>query len=287
MQEVDADEPRSSVVCLLIRTYNPTGFGPCGFDSHPRHHLVPIARNESPEVELHRDLIPDHAPFRIDIDALWGRASSTDLGDFTLPHPTPDDVILHVCVHTAFNHEFMLGLRGACDVDAMVARFGSRIDWDRLVETANAEARSGYVYAAWRLTQELLQTPIPDQVLRSLLREPEDELIAAEAVAFVLSTADPIPATMGAVREAGTVASKLGAHWRDIFPSADDLRRIYSIDPGSPRVALYYAARPFDLLLRRGGQVLALVAGSPRAAPVAEKDHRRRRIRKWARHERE
>jgi putative nucleotidyltransferase-like protein len=247
------------------------------------YHLPSMVRDGSSEVELHRDLVPDHASFQVDIEQIWARATSTRSGGMELPHPAPDDVLLHICIHTAFNHEFMLGLRGACDIDALVEKFGSRLDWTRFVDTANGSGCSRYVFAALSMANQLLNTAVPPEVMGSLLHDAADDAIAAEIAVFVMNSAEAVPVTVIAVREAGTGFAKLRALWRGVFPPPDVLRRIYSIDQSTLRLLLYYAVRPLDLVLRRGRQVFGLVAGSGHERSMVTKELRRQRIRTWAR----
>ena len=132
------------------------------------HHLRPVSRAGSVNVEVHHDLAPERAPFEHDIVGLWDRSTRTRVGDVDLPHLAPDDLLLHVCTHAAYNDEFRLGLPAVCDVDVVVRRLGHKLDWARLIQTANSDGRSGFVYATLRLSRELLETPISEDVLASL-----------------------------------------------------------------------------------------------------------------------
>ncbi len=97
----------------------------------------------------------------------------------------------------------------------------------------------------------------------------------------MLSTADELPVTLQSMGEATTAGAKLKTLWWGLFPPPETLRRIHRLRPGTKLQFLYYVARPLDLLLRRGRQVLGLVIGSPRLRPALEKERRRRMIRAW------
>ena len=247
------------------------------------HHLRPVSRTGSVDVEVHHDLAPAWAPFEHDIVGLWDRSTRTRVGDLDLRHLAPDDLLLHLCTHAAYNDEFRLGLSAVCDVDAVVHRLGPKLDWARLIQTANSDGRSRFVYTTLHLSRELLNTPIPEDVLASLHHDKGDDKVATEAVGYVLSTTDKIPVTFESMREATTLGSKLKALWRGIFPPPNTLRRIYHLEPGTKLQYLYYLVRPLDLLLRRGPQILGLVVGSSRSRSALEKERRRLVIRAWAR----
>ena len=234
-------------------------------------------------IKVHHDLTPVGAPFVYDAVGLWARSTHTQVGDLDLPHPAADDLLLHVCTHAAYNDEFRLGLAAACDIDAVVHKLGHELDWDRLVQTANSDGRARFVYAALRLAQRLLETPIPAQVFASLDHDEADDEVVEDVVVYVLNTADTLPTTLTYMGEAATVGAKLRRLGRGIFPPPETLRRIYGLQLGTRLHFLYYLVRPFDLLLRRGREVLGFLTGSPRSKPALEKERRRRVIGAWVR----
>ena len=247
------------------------------------HHLRPVSRVGSVTIEVHHDLVPEGAPFVHDIVGLWDRSTRTRVGDLDLPHLAPDDLLLHVCTHAAYNDEFRLGLAAACDIDAVVHRLGHQLDWDRLIQTANSDGRSHFVYAALRLAQVLLETPISENVVASLDHDQADDEVLEAVVVYVLSTADTLPTTVRSMGEVTTVGAKLRELWRGLFPPPETLRRIYGLRPGNKVQFLYYVARPLDLLLRQGRHLLGLLIRSPGSKPAREKERRRRMILAWAR----
>ena len=247
------------------------------------HHLRPVSRTGSVDVEVHHDLAPEWAPFEHDIVALWDRSTHTRVGDLDLRHLAPDDLLLHVCTHAAYNDEFRLGQAAACDIDAVVHRLGHQLDWDRLIQTANSDGRSRFAYVALRLAQVLLETPIPKNVVASLDHDQADDEVLEEVVDYVLSTAETLPTTLRSMGDVRTVGAKLKELWRGLFPPPATLQRIYRLRPGTKLQFLYYVARPLDLLLRQGRHILGLLTRSPHSKPAREKERRRRVIRAWAR----
>lgn len=250
-------------------------------DYSEHHHLRPLSKVGAVDVEVHHDLAPEGAPFKHDIIGLWDRSTRTRVGDLDIPHPAPDDLLLHVCTHAAYNDEFLLGLPAACDVDAVVHRMGHQLDWDRLVQTANSDGRSRFAYAALRLTRALLETPIPEDALASLDHDHVDDEVVEDAVAYVLNTAGEVPTTLKSMGEVTTAGAKLKTLWHGVFPPPETLRRIYHLRAGTKLQFLYYVIRPFDLLVRRGRQVLGLVIGTSSSRSALEKERCRRVIGAW------
>ena len=139
------------------------------------------------------------------------------------------------------------------------------------------------MYAALRLAQVLLETPIPEHVVASLDHDQADDEVLEAVFVYVLSTADVSPTTLRSMAEVTTAGAKLKELWRGLFPPPETLQRIYGLRPGNKLQFLYYLARPLDLLLRRGREVFGLVIGSPRSRYAREKERHRRMIRAWAR----
>ena len=257
--------------------------GTATIDYSRLHHLRPVGRPQSVDVEVHHDLAPAWAPFKHDLAGLWARSVRTRVDDLDLLHPAPDDVLLHLCAHAAFNDELRLGMAAVCDVDALVGKVGHQLDWARLVRTANSDGRSRFAYVLLRLSRALLGTPIPEDALAELQHDPTDDEVADEAVGYVLNTREDMPTTVQSVGDATTPKTKLQALWRGLFPPPETMRRIYDLGPGNLLLPLCYAARPFDLLLRRGRQVLGMLLAPRGPGSAGEKERRRRVIRAWAR----
>jgi len=244
------------------------------------HHLGPLSKRGRVEVELHRGIAPLDAPFKVDIAGLWTRADGAPAGT-TARQMAPDDLLLHLCTHTAFNDELRVGLLAYCDIDATVRRYSGEMDWERFAETANLDGRSRFVYVALQITARLLQTPFPSHVWRALEHASTDENIVAHAATYVFDSAHDVPVTFQRLGEADGPASKLGSLAVGLFPPVDDLRRIYGVESENNLAYLLYVWRPLDLLIRHGWNVAGLVLGRPRARPAQEKERRRRLIRTW------
>ena len=257
--------------------------GTASIDYSRLHHLRPLSKADSVSIEVHHDLAPVRAPFEHDIAGILDRSTRTRIGDLELPHLVPDDLLLHVCTHAAYNDEFRLGLAAVCDIDAVVQRLSHQLDWDRLVQTANSDGRARFAYAALCLAQRLLETPIPEKVFASLDHDQSDDEVVEDVIVYVLSTAETLPTTLTSMGEAATAGTKLGRLGRGLFPPPETLRRIYGLQLGTRLQFLYYLVRPFDLLLRRGREVLGFLVGSPRSKPAVEKERRRRVIGAWVR----
>lgn len=249
---------------------------------NPGHHLPRLERPGSHDVEVHTGLVPRDAPFRVDLDALWARMESTNYGGRMVAHLAPDDALLHLCTHTAFDHNFLTALQGLCDVDAIVAATGSRIQWDRLVSTARTDRRAPFAFVALTLAADLLGTPVPASTLGDLRTGPTDDEIVAVAREYLLDRSEMLPTGFVRIRSATTWRGRAAEVLGSLFPPGDEMRRIHGPQTKGPLLLARQLIRPFELLVRRGRLVVGLFTGRGQNGPLLEKDARARRLRRWA-----
>jgi Uncharacterised nucleotidyltransferase len=83
----------------------------------------------------------------------------------------PGDALIHLCHHQAISHQFSFpGVRGLLDVHLIIEAGG--LDWREVVACARAWRLSTVVWTVLTLARQLLDTPIPDQVLDDLAPAP-------------------------------------------------------------------------------------------------------------------
>ena len=153
-------------------------------------------------IELHWRLDPPGWPWRIDLDALWGRAVSTPIAGGSALVFAPDDLLVTLPLPVC-RHRFRGGLISLCDVAAIVATHGERIDWRAVAERAIAWRAGAYVAIVLELTAELLRCPVPRSFFDALGGVPDSDEMLALARARSLEE-------KGALGE----AAELGLRWK-------------------------------------------------------------------------
>lgn len=107
-------------------------------------HAQPFVEPDSGVVlELHRSVTSCGALFPLDAEALWGRSQP---GPGRVPRlPSPEDLLVHLSLHAAFQHGLVLTLVQYLDFRRLLERLPPRPD--RLAESAE-RARAGRAVAA-------------------------------------------------------------------------------------------------------------------------------------------
>ncbi|HEV2846248.1 MAG TPA: nucleotidyltransferase family protein [Thermoanaerobaculia bacterium] len=175
----------------------------------------------------------------------------------------PEDLLLHLCLHTAFQHRFRVALRQIYDIAVVIQHHGKDLDWQALAEAARASGLGKVCYYTLAVTDSLFGAGAPAETLAAL-KEPgcEEGMVAVIRDYILLLGSQQVPIGLTEMlRQGGSGGrmGRLGLLLRSVFPPPDRLREIYSLPPGSKAVYGYYFVRLWDLFARRGRFVSQLV----------------------------
>jgi hypothetical protein len=245
---------------------------------YEQEHFHIVHRKGRIQIELHWNIIGPEHPLAGELEGLWLRSRPACLAGKAVRVLAPADLILHLCVHAACCHGFMLTLRPLCDIAECIRHFGGEIDWPALDDAARRCGVVRSVNACLLLARKILSAPLPPDVHRRA----EAATFAPEAVEtitrYVMTTPSApgveVPVGLKDAMGAAGGAGRLAALARSIFPRPADMKRIYKLPSGVARLGLFYAWRPVDLLRRKSGDMLRILAGTgaARAAVARQKD---------------
>jgi hypothetical protein len=139
----------------------------------------------APGIEIHWALTERHQFSKITAAGFWERSRPTIIAGVGARVLSPEDLLLHLCLHTASDElegPFRLGLRPLCDIAAVVHCWQEEIAWQQLQSRAIEWQADRCVYVALWLARELLAAEIPDSVLKSLRPADLDERWTSLAV---------------------------------------------------------------------------------------------------------
>ena len=140
MVDVDLMVPRADMLraCSVLLEIGQSHLQLTDIESHcrKRHHLPAVVINNRVGIELHWNIVPPVGPVKIDAAGLWERACPALKAGVEVQALSPEDLLLHLCVHASYSDGFKGGLRSICDVAATIQRFSDDMDWPRVVERA-------------------------------------------------------------------------------------------------------------------------------------------------------
>jgi len=245
------------------------------------HHLDKLVRDGAPVVELHWHIQRPDAPFRIDVEGLWQRSREAVLDGAPVRLLSPEDLLLHLALHLAYQHRFeRAALKGVVDL-ATVITAEPKMNWEVLAERATAWGASGYLHASLRLAADLLAAPVPPSLFRSLPHRPADEEIVDVARRYILMLRAVVPtvylelAKSRSLRERATLV--LGA----VFPPRTKMAAIYGLRAGSPLVYPCYVLRPASLLWNRSVLLFRSFFRTPVMQRTIDRERDRLLLERW------
>ncbi len=225
-----------------------------------RHHLAPFTKRAAPPIEIHWSITPPNSPFRIDMDELWDRARRATIAGAPILLLSPEDLLLHLCLHVSFNHKFTLAaLRNACDIHETISYYRHDIEWERVISTAANRKADTYVYCTLSLVRGLLGTEMPAPICDKM-RDRGSEKALVEALVSRVLFPDPLvrflaaslssPPVLSRMGKAATSAGKIMIAFRSLFPTMRRLREKYRLRRSSKTVYLYILVHFLDVFTR-------------------------------------
>jgi len=253
-------------------------------DYATHHHLHPLTRAEGVPIEIHWTIERPTNPFTIDIDGLWRRARPARIAGADVLVLCPEDLLLHLCLHTAFDHRFLLGLRACWDIFEIIQHHGPDIDWKQVQDRAREWGIAKYVHLTLQLAKELLGAAVPVQALAALKPNGfQPRLIAwASAEIFAEQTPTiPVSPRLAEMWGARGIREKALLLMKSAFPSPRAMGRMYPAAGDSKWVYLYYPLRWRDLLLQYRGSGWQLIRRNEEAMSLIEREHERAALMDW------
>jgi hypothetical protein len=229
------------------------------------HFHAPALTKEEVAIELHWDLVVRSSPVQIDLPGLWGRARPITLKKGQAWTLAPEDLLLYLCVHAAYGHEFYAQLRSLVDIAEVVHHFTQAFDWDILIDTAGRWRAGRGVYLSLTLVKDLLGIDFPAEGLAAL--KPADWTPQAlDWARQRLFREEPkLSSTfLRLMDEDLPPGRRFQALLQGIFPPRPVMTRTYGFPPGSWQITARYLPYAAGRIRRYWGQFLRRLRGDPR-----------------------
>jgi GNAT superfamily N-acetyltransferase len=134
-------------------------------------HQLPTFALGGARLDVHWNIEDEQGPFCIDIDGVWDRAQRVSIAGISVLGLAPEDLLLHLCLHTCYSHgwlQFAGGLRHLSDIAATTRHYEKRLDWEEFALRAGSWRGSRCAWLALVLAKELLGAAVPAATLDRL-----------------------------------------------------------------------------------------------------------------------
>lgn len=125
------------------------------------------------EVDIHHNISPPTSAIKINADLLIEQATLIANSRFSIL--SPQDMFLHSATHLFMNDELRGGLRDLMDMHLLSTK-DSNIFWPGLPERANQLGLNRPLYYAVTALQDILETPIPSEILEDVYQSAPNAL---------------------------------------------------------------------------------------------------------------
>ena len=126
-------------------------------------------------------------------DRAWTRCERRRLGDVTANVLHPEDALTHLVIHGGRTHELQRGLRALIDVRVLLEREGHRIGWSELASDWRREGLGAWALVILALASDLLDAPVPPDVIVASREDPAAAALVAAAGAHLVTRDATLP----------------------------------------------------------------------------------------------
>lgn len=221
-----------------------------------RYHVpYVLATDETIGIEVHWHIEPAHSPFRVDVEGIWQRAQATRIMGMEVLVLSPEDLLLHLCMHNAYHHIFgHYSLRALYDIREVVRHFAERMDWEKLARRCQEWGSDHSVYLTLLLACEILHADVPPALLDYLkpasFNQRMIEWAQDRIFAQVDDTSGPWSDRLGHLNSSTHFADRYRILLQTCFPPRAEIAQQYQIAPHTWQVYFYYPVRLVHRLLR-------------------------------------
>jgi hypothetical protein len=235
------------------------------------HHVPAYVKAEAPPLEIHWTLLNPRFQHKVEWQELWERSVPARIGTTTVQVLCPEDLVIYLCAHVAYQHMYIDSIRSLYDIKLVVKRCAGELDWGGIAARARTWGLLNSVYLTLRLVDELLGPLLPESIWPSLRPSDFKESLRQAAVTRLFE-AENVSPVINAVWNRENMLERVKGLWDRIAVPPSILAGRYGLPPNSRKVYLYYAVRAWDLLRIHGGNLLGLLVGARRVREKAQRD---------------
>jgi hypothetical protein len=243
-------------------------------------HVPPYRKKGWASIEMHFNIAGPPVADRIDLDGLWGRTRRRSLAGIGILELSPEDLLLHLCLHAAIHHAFDNGLRGLYDISRTIRYYAGELDWEQLIHRAGEWGVGNCVYLSLVLARKLTGVHVPDHVVHQT--EPVDGTFDAVALSeeFIFNGGSWVPPNVALLWGAQSLRHRIAHLVRIAFPPRTQMAaQAFANHP--LQVYLSYPLRLGGLLRRHSNTAWRLLGKDAELSAHLEKQNRKNALVDW------
>jgi hypothetical protein len=250
------------------------------------HDMPPMRKAGCVLVELHWTLVTPRCNARIgqaELEGIWSRAVAATVAGEPARLLSPEDLLLHLCMHASVHHRFAaVGLKAFVDIAEVSRHYAGTLDWRQLASRANHWGVSNGVRMALALAQEWTDVVVPDAAWAQLDgAQPDEESLDWARHKVLEGGPTLLKSEFARLESSGNAASKLSALRDAAFPPRTVVARMYGVRSDSWRVLACYPYRLWELWSSYHGALWKLLKGDRECVGETRREARLREYLGW------
>lgn len=252
------------------------------------HHLIPFLNENAIMIEIHWTLSRHFQhQNKIIVPSLWARARPCCIAGEDVLILSPEDSVMHLCIHNSYNHLFVLWLKAFCDFAETVKYYHDEIDWEKVLQYAVSWNLVRCVYITLYFVSELMGVDVPERVLTRLRQDGFNQEAITHAKERILADWDETPSPdktfANVLVYKGSGIKSIIYIMKKVFIPKVLLAKRYKIAQESQLVYLYYLVRIRDIIFKHLSSVLHFLRRDTEMMASYEKQNREKKLKDWIR----
>ena len=251
------------------------------------NHLPGFTNKNGEIIELHWNIVAADSSIKVDLDGLWDRSCLIKIDNVGVRVFSLEDLFLHLCIHACVHLQIGLGLIHLCDLAGLIKTSVDKIDWQIVIERANRWNGQRCVYLMLLLVKELLGVAPPDKILSEIKPDDYQPVFLDQALEQIFDVSSSSQQTvmrigqLSKIKEEKGIKGKVLSLLKKVFPSRENLARMYPVSISSPKIYLCYLSRLGRLIRYFTTVLFRLFRRDPSVIKAANQAHRVSAVSDW------
>ena len=241
MNDIDLLVPENQVVATTA-TLSTLGYPPRTHDSAVIMHLPRFIKPNAAGVEVHWAITRPDRHYSIPVEVLWKRAVPVSIAGTMTNGLSAEDLLLHLCLHTSYQHQFTFGLRPFCDIAETIRHYGADLDWQELSQRGEERQWKKGVYLSLLLANDFVDAGVPVTILRDLRPQDLTQTViktAREQVFTDKTFAISVHPNLAKVLRDDKKKAGIMELLRNVFLPREVMANMHNLDPTSPKLYFF------------------------------------------------
>jgi hypothetical protein len=227
-----------------------------------QQHYPPLTGKNGLSIEVHWTLTQPDLNDRIEIKSIWHRTRPCMVANVDVLVLSPEDLILHLCIHAALHHGLGGQLRSLFDISRTIRFYTDDINWRFLSDLARLWGAERSVYLVLALAGRYAGIPVPEDFMADIRPENSVSEIFEIAETFLFNRSPiAIPRRVARLWEEKDFLRKCRYLLSRFFLPRIEIAVHYGVPSDSIKVYLYYFVRWRDIFRRHLRNVVRALWG--------------------------